>query len=124
MPYDSSIIQNERKSYQMHHIMRERREASISVENKVAAMQNEGKDSNCQFLNSLFLSVSDLRNNSVEQAKFVEFFNPKYRRELDKKDEEHKKSYGYKGAAPGGDDWTWLTNYCRIPVNCGYLFDT
>lgn len=52
----------------------------------------------------------------TEQEKYIEFFNPKIRRELEKKDEEYKKTYGYKGAAPGGDDWTWLTNYCRIPV--------
>lgn len=42
MPYESSIVQNERKSYQMHHIMRERREASITVENMVTGTQNEG----------------------------------------------------------------------------------
>lgn len=49
---------------------------------------------------------------------YVEFFNPKIRRELEKKDEEYKKQHGTKGAAPGGDDWIWLTNYCRIPVGC------
>lgn len=47
---------------------------------------------------------------------FVEFFNPKIRRELEKKDEEFKKKTGYKGAAPDGDEWVWLTSYCRIPV--------
>lgn len=42
LPYESSSIQNERKSYQMHHIMRERREASITMENMVTGIQNEG----------------------------------------------------------------------------------
>lgn len=51
-----------------------------------------------------------------DQGKYVEFFNPKIRRELEKKDEEFKRAYGYKGAAPGGDEWVWLTSYCRIPV--------
>lgn len=63
-------------------------------------------------------SVSCNTNSYIlEQGKkFVEFFNPKIRRELEKKDEEFKKAYGYKGAAPGGDEWVWLTSYCRIPV--------
>ena len=50
-------------------------------------------------------------------ASFVEFINPKHRRELEKKDEEIKKATGLKGAAPGGDDWVWLTSYSRIPVS-------
>lgn len=52
-----------------------------------------------------------------QDKKFVEFFNPKIRRELEKKDEEFKKTHGFKGAAPGGDEWVWLTSYCRIPVS-------
>lgn len=47
----------------------------------------------------------------------MDFFNPKIRRELEKKDEEIKKATGLKGAAPGGDEWVWLTSYSRIPVS-------
>lgn len=46
----------------------------------------------------------------------VEFFNPKLRHELEKKDAEVLKRTGLKGAAPGGDSWVWLTSYSRIPV--------
>ena len=59
-----------------------------------------------------------------QDKKFVEFFNPKIRRELEKKDEEFKKAHGYKGAAPGGDEWVWLTSYCRIPVINNFFFFT
>lgn len=47
----------------------------------------------------------------------VEFFNPKIRHELEKKDAEYLKRTGLKGAAPGGDAWVWLTSYSRIPVS-------
>lgn len=47
----------------------------------------------------------------------VEFFNPKLRSELEKKDAEIIKKTGMKGAAPGGDTWVWLTSYSRIPVS-------
>lgn len=47
----------------------------------------------------------------------MEFFNPKMRRELEKKDEEMKKTSGLKGAAPGGDDWAYLTSFSRVPVS-------
>lgn len=50
------------------------------------------------------------------QGPSVEFFNPKMRRELDKRDEEIKRTTG-KGGAPGGDDWTYLTSYSRVPVS-------
>lgn len=46
----------------------------------------------------------------------MEFFNPKMRRELEKKDDEIKRT-GSKGAAPGGDDWTYLTSFSRVPVS-------
>lgn len=46
----------------------------------------------------------------------VEFFNPKLRSELEKKDAEIIRKTGQKGAAPGGDSWVWLTSYSRIPV--------
>lgn len=51
------------------------------------------------------------------QGPFVEFFNPKMRRELEKKDEEIKKTAGLKGSAPGGDDWTYLGGNTRVPVS-------
>lgn len=51
------------------------------------------------------------------QGTFVEFFNPKMRRELEKKDEDMKKMTGQKGTAPGGDDWTYLTSFSRVPVS-------
>ncbi|XP_058066381.1 uncharacterized protein LOC131216002 [Anopheles bellator] len=47
----------------------------------------------------------------------VEFFNPKLRSELEKKDAEIIKKTGQKGAAPGGDSWVWLTSYSRIPFD-------
>lgn len=47
----------------------------------------------------------------------VEFFNPKIRNELEKKDADYLKRTGLKGAAPGGDAWVWLTSYSRIPVS-------
>uniref|UniRef100_A0A8D8NCV2 Collagen alpha-2(IV) chain n=1 Tax=Culex pipiens TaxID=7175 RepID=A0A8D8NCV2_CULPI len=47
----------------------------------------------------------------------VEFFNPKLRSELEKKDAEIIKKTGMKGAAPGGDTWVWLTSYSRIPFD-------
>lgn len=52
----------------------------------------------------------------IVQGPFVEFFNPKMRRELEKKDEEIKKTTG-KGNAPGGDEWTYLTSFSRVPVS-------
>lgn len=52
----------------------------------------------------------------------VEFFNPKLRHELEKKDAEVLKRTGLKGAAPGGDSWVWLTSYSRIPVRSFNLF--
>lgn len=45
----------------------------------------------------------------------VEFFNPKLRPELEKNDTELMKKTGWKGAAPKGDSWVWLTSYSRIP---------
>lgn len=50
------------------------------------------------------------------QGTYVDFFNPKMRRELEKKDEDIKRTTGLKGAAPGGDDWSYLTSYSRVPV--------
>ncbi|XP_029726008.1 uncharacterized protein LOC109409677 [Aedes albopictus] len=47
----------------------------------------------------------------------VEFFNPKLRSELEKKDAEIIRKTGQKGAAPGGDTWVWLTSYSRIPYD-------
>lgn len=47
----------------------------------------------------------------------MDFFNPKIRRELEKKDEEVKRTTGLKGAAPGGDEWTYLTSFSRVPVS-------
>lgn len=57
------------------------------------------------------------------QGPFVEFFNPKIRRELEKKDEEIKKTTG-KGGAPGGDEWTYLTSFSRVPVSLRKLKST
>lgn len=46
----------------------------------------------------------------------MEFFNPKMRRELEKKDEESKRISG-KGGSPGTDDWTYLNSFSRVPVS-------
>lgn len=54
----------------------------------------------------------------------MEFFNPKMRRELEKKDEEIKRTSG-KGGAPGGaEDWSYLNSFSRVPVskNRSYIF--
>lgn len=93
---------------QEDHIMREKRSARI-VDSKIPGTQNESNFFITHFANNIKLFIPD-------QGKYVEFFNPKIRRELEKKDEEFKKAFGYKGAAPGGDEWVWLTSYCRIPV--------
>lgn len=50
------------------------------------------------------------------QGPAVEFFNPKMRRELEKKDEETKRVSG-KGGSPGTDDWTYLNSFSRVPVS-------
>lgn len=56
-------------------------------------------------------------NHTKVSGPAVEFFNPKLRHELEKKDAEALKKSGLKGAAPGGDAWVWLTAYSRIPVS-------
>lgn len=55
------------------------------------------------------------------QGPAVEFFNPKMRRELEKKDEESKRTSG-KGGAPGTDDWSYLNSFSRVPVSIDCLF--
>lgn len=45
----------------------------------------------------------------------VEFFEPKMKAALERRDAEIIKQTG-KGPAPGGDEWVWLTSYSRIPV--------
>lgn len=45
----------------------------------------------------------------------VEFFDPKLRSELERRDSELLKKTG-KGSAPAGDEWQWLTAFSRIPV--------
>lgn len=47
----------------------------------------------------------------------VEFFDPKMRSELEKRDAEIMKRTGAKGGAPNGDTWVWLTAYSRLPVS-------
>lgn len=49
----------------------------------------------------------------------VEFFDPNIRSELERRDAEIVKKSG-KGAAPGGDEWVWLTSYSRVPVRLIY----
>lgn len=53
------------------------------------------------FLWLFFPSLSLFPLESVQGGTFVEFFNPKHRRELEKKDEELKKSGSLKGSLPG-----------------------
>ncbi|CAO1428660.1 unnamed protein product [Diamesa hyperborea] len=55
-------------------------------------------------------------NQYNQQHDVVDFFHPKIRPELEKKDAEIMKKTG-KGAAPGGDSWVWLTSYSRIPYD-------
>ncbi|XP_055319441.1 uncharacterized protein LOC129577050 [Sitodiplosis mosellana] len=88
--YQQQPQKSERKPSPMLNTMRERRAANILKENY----------------------VTDAQNNV--QGPFVEFFNPKMRRELEKKDEEIKKTTG-KGNAPGGDEWAYLTSSSRVP---------
>lgn len=38
-----TMVRNERKMSQMHSVMRERREASLTIDNKLGIAQNEGK---------------------------------------------------------------------------------
>jgi hypothetical protein len=44
----------------------------------------------------------------------AEFFDPKIKSELEHRDAEIVKKTG-RGPA-NGDEWLWLTQYCRIPV--------
>lgn len=44
----------------------------------------------------------------------AEFFDPKYRGELELRDAEMVRKTGKSSA--NGDEWVWLTQYCRIPV--------
>lgn len=59
VPYDgSAMVRNERKlSSQMHNIMRERREASLAIDNMLSMVQNEGKFLQTQFLFIFFFSL-------------------------------------------------------------------
>lgn len=50
----------------------------------------------------------------------AEFFDPKYRSELERRDAEIVRKTG-KGPA-SGDEWVWLTQYCRIPVRFCILY--
>lgn len=61
-------------------------------------------------------AVDDNLVTSQKEQANVEFFNPKLRHELEAKDEVERARTGNKGAAPGGDQWVWLTSYSRIPV--------
>ncbi|CAG9810132.1 unnamed protein product [Chironomus riparius] len=45
----------------------------------------------------------------------VEFFDPRLRPELEKNDSMIMKKNNWKGSAPKGDNWVWLTSYSRIP---------
>ena len=58
-------------------------------------------------------SVQQTKNFS-EPVVEAEFFDPKYRGELEQRDAEMVRKTG-KGSA-NGDEWVWLTQYCRIPV--------
>jgi hypothetical protein len=52
---------------------------------------------------------------NTENTHIVEFFDPKLRPELEKNDSVIMKKNGWKGAAPKGDSFVWLTAYSRIP---------
>ncbi|CAO1433024.1 unnamed protein product [Diamesa serratosioi] len=52
--------------------------------------------------------------NQQQHEPDIEFFHPKIRPELEKKDAAIMKKTGT-GSAPGGDSWVWLTSYSRIP---------
>lgn len=58
--------------------------------------------------------------NFKEPRAEMEFFEPKMRSELQRRDAEIIKKTG-KGPA-NGDEWTWLTQYCRIPVSKRFKF--
>lgn len=59
----------------------------------------------------------------IAPAAEVEFFNPKIRPELERKDAEIMKKTGMKGAAPGGDEWVWMTSHSRVPVSLSNCTD-
>lgn len=46
----------------------------------------------------------------------VEFFDPNIRAVLERRDAEIIKKTG-RGAAPGGDEWVWMTDGSRVPVS-------
>lgn len=64
-------------------------------------------------------SISSSENllNARDDGPHVEFFDPKLKGDLQAKDELQRQKTGSKGAAPGGDNWVWLTSYSRIPVS-------
>ena len=64
-------------------------------------------------IRSTLTDFDDSRQNNGLKDANVEFFNPKLRPELEKKDEKSTS----KNSAPNGDNWVWLTSYSRIPVS-------
>lgn len=62
------------------------------------------------------LKICEILKNklNLEPKVDVEFFEPKMRPELQRRDAEVVKKTG-RGPA-NGDEWTWITQYCRIPV--------
>ncbi|KAL7023821.1 hypothetical protein ACKWTF_012794 [Chironomus riparius] len=63
--------------------------------------------------NDLFSNYDNNDNQNDEPVIEAEFFDPKYRGELEQRDAEMVRKTG-KGPA-NGDEWVWLTQYCRIP---------
>lgn len=89
----------------------EQEDARRTIKNERKAVRPK-RSSNFRSDNGLAQQPADQPSGPV-----VEFFNPKIRHELEKKDVDHLKRTGGKGAAPGGDSWVWLTSYSRIPVS-------
>lgn len=106
------------------------------VKNAIGLIVKEFDDGSANFEKFLnrrkrrAMAVDDNLVTSQKEQPNVEFFNPKLRHELEAKDEVERARTGNKGAAPGGDQWVWLTSYSRIPVNCmefvnlSFCFDT
>lgn len=58
---------------------------------------------------AIYFMIDDHSNNNKEPE--VEFFSPKMRAELERKDAEMLKKTGKM------EDWVQLTSYCRVPVS-------
>ncbi|KAG5672606.1 hypothetical protein PVAND_002721 [Polypedilum vanderplanki] len=102
-------VKNERKIVDNYHLNRRlKRDADnlLTKDNELLSnYENDGINDDDNY--------DDGNEQKDEPIIEAEFFDPKIRSELERRDVEVVKRTG-KGPA-NGDEWVWLTNYCRIP---------